>query len=73
MMTGPPVNPLGAGILDNLNDRDFQFLINPEALPAGTWDPPGFNNHFVIVENTDASTVDGGWQQLTIEPGPLCP
>ncbi len=73
MMTGPPVHPLLGGILDNLNDRDFRFLISLEALPPGTWDPPGFNNHYVVVENSDTSTVDGGWQSLSIEPGPLCP
>lgn len=73
MMTGPPVHPLLGGILDKLNDRDFQFVIALEALPPGTWDPPGFNNHFVVVENSDTSTVVGGWQPLSIEPGPLCP
>jgi len=75
LLSGPPVDPLILGILDNLNDRDFQFLL-PEDMslyPAGSWIPNRFNQHFVRVVNTDGSRLDGGWQQLSIAKGPDCP
>lgn len=61
------------GVLDNVTDLDFLFQIPEIAPPAGTWTPVPWNNHWVRVTNADGTSADGGWQALTIEPGPDCP
>ncbi len=61
------------GILDNPEDLDFLYQGVPEALPVGSWSPTAWNNHWVRVVNADGTQGDGGWQPLTIEPGPDCP
>lgn len=61
------------GVLDNVTDLDFLFQIPEVNPPAGTWTPVPWNNHWVRVVNADGTSADGGWQQLTIEPGPDCP
>ncbi|MCH9649946.1 MAG: hypothetical protein K0U98_17045 [Deltaproteobacteria bacterium] len=71
LMAGIPSAP--AGVLDDINALDFGFQIPFELQPVGTWKPVTWNNHWVRVVNTDGTQGDGGWQQLTIEPGPLCP
>ncbi len=70
LMTGRPLN--FPGILDSITDLDFLFIINPEAQPAGSWDPVAWNHHFVRVVNEDGTSIDGGWQEIRIEPGPDC-
>jgi len=70
LMTGRPLN--FPGVLDSVTDLDFLFLVNPEAQPAGNWDPVVWNQHFVRVVNEDLTSVDGGWQAIRIEPGPDC-
>ncbi|MCH9649947.1 MAG: hypothetical protein K0U98_17050 [Deltaproteobacteria bacterium] len=72
LMAGiPSVTP--AGILDKITARDFAFQIPFELQPPSTWKPVTWNNHWVRVVNTDGTLGEGGWQPLTIEPGPLCP
>ena len=61
------------GVLDNPEDLDFLYQAVPEAQPAGTWSPVAWNNHWVRVVNADGTQGEGGWQALTIEPGPDCP
>ncbi len=61
------------GVIDKVTDLDFLFQIVPEAQPVGSWSPPAWNNHWVRVVNADGTQGDGGWQLLTLEPGPDCP
>ncbi len=72
LMAGiPTVGP--PGVLDQLTALEFNFAGDPEAQPPGTWQPTIWNQHWVRVVNADSTSGDGGWQQLTLEPGPLCP
>jgi hypothetical protein len=76
LLAGPPINPAFQPFLSGINDLDHGFQITEQQGPpwtAGDWNPAGYNNHYVLVSNTDTSFFDGGWQPLTVEPGPLCP
>ncbi len=71
LMTG---RPNGApGVIAGTMDLDFLFQILPEAQAPGSWSPASWNVHYVRIVNEDGTTADGGWQPLTIEPGPDCP
>ncbi len=71
LMAGVP--SVAPGVLDPITALDFGFQIPFESQPLGTWSPATWNLHWVRVVNADGSQGDGGWQPLTLEPGPLCP
>ncbi len=71
LMTGRPNG--FPGVIDNVTDLDFLLQIVPEAQPVGTWSPLAWNHHWVRVVNADGTQADGGWQVLSLEPGPDCP
>lgn len=76
LLAGPPVNPAFQAHIAALNDIDHNFQIPEQQGPpwvAGDWNPVAYNNHYLVVTNTDTTFFDGGWQPLSIEPGPLCP
>lgn len=72
LMAGRPDQAVVPGTLVALNDIDFLLEVAPENQP-GLFDPASWNLHYVRVVNEDGTAADGGWQPLTIEPGPDCP
>ncbi|MEO0423586.1 MAG: hypothetical protein AAF184_14710 [Pseudomonadota bacterium] len=72
LMVGRPDQSLFPGTMKGVTDLDYQLNIQVENTP-GLFDPPSWNQHYVRVVNADGTRIDGGWQRLMIEPGPLCP
>ncbi|MEM7249200.1 MAG: hypothetical protein AAF533_28025 [Acidobacteriota bacterium] len=73
LMAGRPVAPsLPSTVLPELTSLDWSVTIDPESQP-GLFDPIAWNHQWVQVVNEDGTLGDGGWQSLTIEPGPDCP
>lgn len=61
LLLGGPLAPGMPAVLDPV-----QVLAAAEPPAAGTFDPHGFNWHYVRVKNPDGQEGDGGWQRLRL-------